>query len=228
MDYMKFIENNVKTIAIAFVALVIGGGVVAFLSNSSKTKEKSAQESYYLVEKSFYELKAKKDTPPNPTAKAESVDFAKSKQDFEKIITDYPKSIAAQMSALNLASILIEEGKSAEALTALKNVESKSSSLVSYLVQQQIGLLLADQDKCQEAIDTWEKVIKASEASFLHAELQLQQALCYSKLNNSQKAEAILTNLSNQSANPEMGDATTAKEAEKYLRLLQFKKASGT
>jgi predicted negative regulator of RcsB-dependent stress response len=228
MDYMKLIENNLKTIAIVFVAFVVGGGAVAFVTNNSKAKEKSAQESYYLVEKSFYELKAKKETPPNPTAKVEPVDFTKSKQDFEKIIADHPKSIAAQMSALNLASILIEEGKSAEALTALKNVESKSSSLVSYLVQQQIGLLLADQDKCQEAIDTWEKVIKTSEAAFLHAELQLQQALCYSKLNNTQKAEAILTNLSNQSANPDMGDSTTAKEAEKYLRLLQFKKASGT
>ena len=43
-----------------------------------------------------------------------------------------------------------------------------------------------------------------------------------------QKAEAILTNLSNQSANPEMSDATTAKEAVKYLRLLQFKKTSST
>lgn len=228
MDYMKIIENNLKTIAIVFVAFIVGGAAVAFISNSTKTKEKAAQENYYLVEKSFYELKAKKDAPPNPAAKAEPVDFSKSKQDFEKIITTYPKSIAAQMSALNLASILIEEGKSADALNVLKNVESKSSSLVSYLVQQQIGLLLADQDKCQDAIDTWEKVIKSSEASFLHAELQLQQALCYSKLNNTQKAEAILTNLSNQSANPEMGDATTSKEAEKYLRLLQFKKASGT
>ena len=228
MDYMKMIENNLKTIAIVLVAFLVGGGAVAFISQSAKAKEKSAQENYYLVEKSFYELKAKKDAPPNPAAKTEPVDFTKARQDFERIIADYPKSVAAQMSALNLASILIEEGKSAEALTALKNVEAKSGSLVSYLVQQQIGLLLADQDKCQEAIDTWEKVIKTSEASFLHAELQLQQALCYSKLNNAQKAEAILTNLSNQTANPEMGDATTAKEAEKYLRLLQFKKASGT
>ena len=228
MDYMKIIENNLKTIVVVFVAFVVGGAAVAFVANNNKSKEKQAQESYYLVEKSFYELKAKKETPPNPTAKVEPVDFTKSKQDFEKIISTYPKSIAAQMSALNLASILIDENKSTEALNVLKNVETKSSSMVSYLVQQQIGLLLADQDKCQEAIDTWEKVIKSSEASFLHAELQLQQALCYSKLNNSQKAEAILMNLSNQSANPEMGDATTAKEAEKYLRLLQFKKASGT
>jgi predicted negative regulator of RcsB-dependent stress response len=228
MDYMKLIENNLKTIAIVLVAFVVGGAAVAFISNSAKTKEKSAQESYYLVEKNFYELKAKKDAPPNPTAKTEPVDFSKSKLDFEKIIVDYPKSIAAQMSALNLASILIEENKSTEALTVLKNVETKSSSLVSYLVQQQIGLVLADQDKCQDAIDTWEKVIKSSEASFLHDELQLQQALCYSKLNNSQKAEAILINLSNKTTNPEMGNATTSKEAEKYLRLLQFKKASGT
>lgn len=228
MDYTKIIENNLKTIAIAFVALIIGGGAMAFVSHNSKTQEKAAQESYFLVEKKFYELKAKQETPPNPAAKPEPVDFSQVKADFQKVIAAHPKSIAAQMSALNIASILSEEGKTAEALTTLKSVESKSAGLVSFLVQQQIGLLLADQDKCQEAVDVWQKVISNKTAAFLHSELQLQQALCYSKLNDTAKAEALLTNLANQTANPEMGDSTTAKEAEKYLRLLQFKKASGT
>ena len=46
-------------------------------------------------------------------------------------------------------------------------------------------------------------------------------------MNDSKKAEEILTNLANQKSDLNNTDVT-AKEAEKYLRLIQYKKASGT
>lgn len=225
----KALEANWKILVGVFAALVIGGAAVAFTGHFSAEKEKKAQESYFNVEKKLFELKAKQAAPPaGDTKKAEPVDFTNVKRDLEKVIADYPRSVAAQMAALHLAGLLSEEKKFDDALSTLQKVESKEKGLVNTLVQQQIGQLLADKDKCTEAIGVWQKILDRKEAAFIHPELKLQQALCYSKTNDLKKAEEILTNLASQAANEAMGPNTTAKEAEKYLRLLQFKKASGT
>lgn len=225
----KALEANWKILVGVFAALVIGGAAIAFTSHFTAEKEKKAQEAYFNVEKKLYELKAKQATPPAPdTKKTEPVDFTAVKKELEKVITDYPRSVAAQMAALHLAGLLSEEKKFDDALSTLQKVESNDKGLVNTLVQQQIGQLLADKDKCTEAISVWQKILDRKEAAFIHSELKLQQALCYSKTNDLKKAEEILTNLAAQAANESMGPSTTAKEAEKYLRLIQFKKASGT
>ena len=222
---MSLLEKNIKAIVAVFLVLVIGGAAIAFVSNSSKTKEKEAQESYFLTEKKYFDLKQKSEAPGAAQA---APDYTQVKSEFESIIVKHPKSVAAQMSAIHLANILSAEGKHADALNILKKVENTTKGMVNFLVYQQIGLLLADNDKCQEAIGVWQSVIDKKDAAFLHNELKLQQALCYSKTNDLKKAEEILTNLSNQTANPDLSDSNISKEAEKYLRLLQFKKASGT
>ncbi len=228
MNFSKFIEKQWKlvlsiTAAIALVAVVIG-----FSSIRATQKEKSAQESYFVVEKNLLELKNKK-THPDTGVKTEAVvDFSQVKKDLEKVMTDFPGSIASQMAAVHFANLLIEEKNFDLALTTLQKVQNNDKGLVNTLVQQQIGQLLADKEKCKEAIEVWQKIVDRKEAEFIHSETKIQQALCYTKLNDLKKAEEILTNLSNQSANPEIGNSTSSKEAEKYLRLIQFKKASGT
>jgi len=230
----KALEANWKILVGVFAALVIGGAAVAFTGHFTAEKEKKAQEAYFNVEKKLYELKAKQANPATPDAKGvdakkpEAVDFSGVKQELEKVMTDFPRSVAAQMAALHLAGLQSDEKKFDEALMTLQKVESKDKGLVNTLVQQQIGQLLADKDKCTEAIGVWQKILDRKEAAFIHSELKLQQALCYSKTNDLKKAEEILTNLAAQAPNESMGPSTTAKEAEKYLRLLQFKKASGT
>lgn len=224
MEFMSIVEKNIKSIVVVFLVLVIGGGSIAFVSNKSKTKEKEAQEVYFLTEKKYFELKEKNEK----SATKDKADYSDVKSGFLLMIEKYPKSVAAQMSAIHLANILSSEGKQNDALNNLKKVENSTKGIVNYLVSQQIGLLLADTEKCEDAIVIWQSLIDKKEASFLHNELKLQQALCYSKTNNLKKAEEILTNLSNQTANPDLSDSNVSKEAEKFLRLLQFKKVSGT
>jgi hypothetical protein len=221
---MSIVEKNIKSIVIVFLVLVIGGGSIALVSNKSKTKEKEAQEVYFLTEKKYFELKEKNEK----SATKDKVDFSDVKSGFLLMIEKYPKSVAAQMSAIHLANILSSEGKQIDALNNLKKVENSTKGMVNFLVSQQIGLLFADTEKCQDAIVIWQSLIDKKEASFLHNELKLQQALCYSKTNDLKKAEEILTNLSNQTANPDLSESNVPKEAEKFLRLLQFKKVSGT
>jgi predicted negative regulator of RcsB-dependent stress response len=226
----KAIEANWKIIAGVFAAFVVGGAVVAFTSHFATEKEMKAQEAYFNVEKKLMDIKARKADPAVAADKKPAVaDYTEVKKDLEKVISDYPHSVASQMAALHLASVLVEEKNVDAALETLQKVENKDKGLVNTLVQQQIGQLLADKDKCTDAIAVWQKILDRKEASFIHPELKLQQALCYSKTNDVKKAEEILTNLSNQATiNENVTDTPTAKEAEKYLRLLQFKKVSGT
>lgn len=226
----KAFEANWKILVGVFAAFVVGGAAVAFTNHFSAEKERKAQEAYFNVEKKLFEIKAKKANPPAAEAakKDEPADFTGVKKDLEKVMADYPHSVAAQMAGLHMAGLMSEEKNFDAALATLQKVENKEKGLVNTLVQQQIGQLLADKDKCSDAIVVWQKILDRKEAAFIHPELKLQQALCYSKTNDLKKAEEILINLSNQAANENMGASPTSKEAEKYLRLLQFKKASGT
>lgn len=238
MNFTQFLEKQWKLIlGLAGVCLILG---IAFVLVSTKAtnKEKRAQEAYFSIEEKLVELKNKAagvpDVNKDPKEKdntkpaPEAVDFSSVKEGFEKVINEFPDSNAAQMSAIHLAKLLDDEKKTDEALVVLQKVENKSTGLINTLVQKQIGQLLADKDKCQDAIAVWQKILDRKEASFIHAESKIQQALCYTKLNDLKKAEEILTNLANQSVNAEIGNTSSSKEAEKYLRLIQFKRASGS
>ncbi len=223
---MAALEKNWKLIAGIFVAFVVGGIVIAVISSRGMKKEQQAQESYFKAEKKYLEIKGKA-TAATADAGKKTEDFKTVKVEFENVMSTYPGSKAAQMSAVYLSDILISENNKDQALSTLQKAENNDSGLINTLVQQQIGSLLADQNKCADALTVWQKIIDRKQAQFLHNATRLQQALCYQKLNDSKKAEEILTNLANQKTDLNNMDST-AKEAEKYLRLIQYKKASGT
>lgn len=231
---LNFIEKQWKLIASFFVLIIAVGFTVLFVFNQSVKKEQNAQAEYFKIEKNYIEFKSKKNTPPLETDKAAAdkkttvADLPTIKNDFQKIMTEFPGTKAAQMSALYSAEILSNENNKALALETLQKVKNQDSGLVNTLVQHQIAILLADQDKCTEAIGLWQKIIDKKEAQFIQTDAKIQQALCYNKMKDTKKAEEILTNLANQKPEAGLDNSTTTKEAEKYLRLIQFKKASGT
>ncbi len=228
MNYTKVLEQYWKPVAGLFIAVVIFGGVTALVYNRSKAKEEKVQESYYVIEKKLLELKQRASAPADAAKKVEPVDYSEVKKDLEAFANENVGTIAAQMAALHLAELQVTDKNSAAALTLLQKVETKDKGLVNTLVEQQIAQLLAGQDKCQEAIAVLQKIIDRKEAAFVHNDAKLQQALCHVKLGNTKQAEEILTNLSSQSSQAEYGNSPATKEAEKFLRLLQFKKTSGT
>ncbi len=250
---MSLIEKNWKLILGICIVLILGGAGVVIQSTLSISKEKNAQENFFLIEKKFSDYKTKKDdvekeTPEKTSTKANTksktlvIDKSKTeketpenlanqlesiKKEFESFITNNPNSKATQMAALYFAEISRLQNNTDAALNILLKVQNNDSGLVNTLVQQQIGQLLANSEKYQEAIDIWQKIINRTEAKFLHNELKIQQALCYQKLNNMNKAEELLTNIANQKSDNQT-DTPSVKEAARYLRLLQFKKVSGT
>lgn len=227
---MKLVEKYWKLAVGILGAVIVCGALLALISGRGTQKEMAAQESYFAIEKKLMDLKAKKNPTPGPagqTAKPEVVDFTQVKKDLEKVMADHPGSIAAQMAALHFAGLLVEEKNFDLALSTLQKVETKKDGLVNTLVQQQIGQLQADKGNCKDAISAWQRILDRKEAAFIHDDLKIQQALCYSKENDLKKAEEILTNLANKGS-ADMTANPASKEAEKYLRLLMFKKASGT
>lgn len=228
MDFAKVLEQYWKPVAGLFVAVVVIGGIMSITANRSKAKEEKVQESYYVIEKKLLELKQRAAAPANVTQKTAPVDFTDIKKELETFANENVGTVAAQMAALHLAELQVADKNQAAALALLQKVETQDKGLVNTLVEQQIAQLLAGQDKCQEAITVLQKIIDRKDASFVHSDAKLQQALCHVKLGNTKQAEDILTNLSSQSSQAEFGNSPATKEAEKYLRLLQFKKTSGT
>lgn len=236
---MSFIEKQWKLILGICIVIFIIGGVEAIRSAMNLSKEKKTQENFFVIEKKYNDYKNKKNKDLNPTAKKlekkeapiNPAELAQEqtavKKDLEKFIAENSGSKAAQMAAIYYAEILKEEKHNDLALAALQKVQTNDRGLVNTLVQQQIGQMLADSNKCQEAIDSWQKIIERKEAEFLHNDIKIQQALCYQKMNDLKKAEEILTNIANQKSDSQL-DSTSVKEAARYLRLIQFKKVSGT
>src|SRR3989338_8133530 len=142
MEVMKFLEKQWKLVLGFFGVLVLVGALVAFLSYRSMQKEQSAQESYFAVEKKLLDLKNKKESQTADSkkeAKKEVIDYSQVKKELEKVMSDFPGSVASQMAALHFENLLIEDKNIDIALATLQKVENSSKGLVNTLVQQQIG-----------------------------------------------------------------------------------------
>ena len=240
---MSFFEKQWKLIVGVCLVIFVVGAAAVIRSTVSLSHEKKLQENFYMIEKKYTEYKTKKNKP----AESEATKSAKKtdpkdveitpaalaelktqvQADLEKFISDNPGAKATQMAAIYDAEILKEDKKSDQALVVLQKVQNSDHGLVNTLVQQQIGQMLANLDKCQEAISSWQKILDRKEAEFLHNDVRIQQALCYQKLNDTKKAEELLTNIANQKTDGR-SDSSSTKEAARYLRLIQFKKVSGT
>lgn len=240
---MEFLEKNIRVIAVVFVLLIVVGLGITFSSTYKKHKEEKAQDKFAQIEFDYSKYKeelakSKMPTPPETDAKEKSkVDTAAEAAtkaahlrtqlmaQLNQFIASGEKTIATRIAALYLSELYLDEGKSPEALTALKTVDSNAKDLTSILVQKKIGSLLADSGQCNEALKVWEGLLNMNTAKFAHAEVKIMQSLCYQKMNDLKKAEEILLSVKNDKSE---GSAEFVQHADRILRLIQFKKASGT
>ncbi len=225
----ELLINNWKYLAGAVGILVLIGAIYTLSITTKQKKEKTAQEQYFLIEKKLLELKAKSEAGEDDKKNVvEKPDFTSVSKELETFIDSNPKRLASKMAAIHLAKIHMDSGNLDLGLSTLEKVRDNENGVVSTLVLQQMGQIMALKDKCSEAIQIWQSILNNKNSSYIHDDVKIQQALCYVKTNDHQKAEEILTNLANKSVNPDMQSSSSSKDAEKYLRLLKFKKATGT
>lgn len=228
---MEFLEKNVKGI-LGIAGLVIVAGLIATLvSQNSIKKEKQTQEKFFAIDAKVKKYKEEQFRATDKTAEKKDevanvpVDVTQLKTELEAFVSENTGTVAAQIAGLELASLLSDENKSAEALALLQKVETKSNLLSNVLIRMKIAQTLADQDKCSEALVIWGKVLASKATAYLHAEAKINQALCYKKMNDLAKAEEILNQVKNDKTD-ETGQSN--READRILRLIQFNKSFGT
>jgi len=228
---MEFIEKYGKQLFIGVGVFVILAFVVTLITQGSVKKEKESQEKYFALEakvKKYREEKFKQSqSAQEKIAVQESVqvDINQLKADLESFISSNLGTVAAQFAGLELAQILSEENKLTEALSLLQKVETQSDLLSNSLVKMKIGQILADLDKCSDALVVWSKIINSKKFAYIHAESKINQALCYKKMNELQKAEEILNQVKNEKSED---SAEQSREADRILRLIQFNKSFGS
>lgn len=223
--------------------LILGAGYSAYSYFDSK-KEEQNQESYYLVERQYLDLKSKFEAAENPkkpepaaakdtkgkakpaqpetpaAAKASGnldKDYGSVVKEFLSVIEKAPTSKAAMMAGLNLADLYSDYNQSEAALKALEKLKTRQD-LLSALVLNRRADLKADLNDCKGALPLWDDVLKNKKASFLAGEVKLKKGLCYEALNDIAQAKSMYTQ-----AKEGADKSTVAKTAEKYLRLLETK-----
>lgn len=221
---MNFLEKNWKLLTSGAAAAIVLGLILSLVSGQSERKEKSAQESFVVLQEKINQLKEQGTDKAKKEIKA-AVDTTTLKSDLQNFISKNISTVAAQVAGISLADILADEKNMTEALNVLKKVETNTSVLSNILVLKKMGQILADNDQCKEAIAVWDKVLKNAKAEFSFADVQIKQALCYQKLNDTKKAEEVLNQVKNNKAE---GQEQSSLEAEKILRLIQFNKAQGS
>lgn len=218
---MNFIEKNWKTLSFVSAGLIILGLIVALVSGQAESREKKAQEDFATLQTQLNQLKEQQSAKDSKNA----VDTVKLKKDLEDFISKNQGTVASQIAGLSLSDILVAEKNPVEALNVLKKVESNDSILSNFLVLKKQAQLLADSDQCKEAITAWDKILSNKKAEYTFSDIQIKQALCYQKLNDTKKAEELLTKVKN---NKTEGQEQSSLEAEKVLRLIQFNKTQGS
>lgn len=224
------------------MATVIGAFIVVGLgwagwSHWTEKQETDLQARYFEIDsqiakkkESFEAAKAEKtklppaaaapDEEKKPTPIAQTGDLAKDYADLPQRLTDFasahPRSKAGGLAALQLADILAEYKQPGEAIEVLKRVQSKG--LVGGLVRMQLATLMANAGQCGEAMPVLNQIVADKSLSFLKGEAKLKIGVCQEVMGQAAQAEEIYKKVIEESK-----ETSTARTAQKYLRLLKFK-----
>ncbi len=150
-----FLKSNSKILAGIFaVVVVLIGGVLFFQYNTEQQNEKAQAEMFQAVY--FFEQ--------------DSIDFALNgdgiNKGFLKIIEEYPRTDAANLSHFYTGSIYLSQKKFEDALTHLEEFSTDD-----YLVQSKAYSLIGDANlelgKTEEAIAQYTKAARTNENKFM-------------------------------------------------------------
>lgn len=155
----------------------------------------------------------------------------------EKVYADAVKKLQAFIQANQGTQTAIEAGLLVAELTRDYNREVAITSLNQALQnfpkeqflfgvgQSELGNLYAEEKKCIEAAQAWEKVFTVPEHSYLDGNLRLKAAICYEKQNQFDKAEKLYQEVVNKEPNSFSGK--TAKKFLLHLKYLKSKAVAG-
>jgi predicted negative regulator of RcsB-dependent stress response/outer membrane murein-binding lipoprotein Lpp len=245
------IEQYWKVGIFAVIGLLVVGLVITLFISQSSKKEKQAQDQLYAIETLYFKHLDSANPNPMEDPKAPApikVDTEKLKSDLQDFISTHKGLVASQIASMYLSDLLIKENKSAEALNILQANKTTDPHLTSLLLIKKIGQIQAQMNQCNEAVTTWDDLLKIKNARFLNDEIKINQSLCFIEQKDFSRAEKILMEVKSENlkydslskdmkkmseASPETQSAVrnaaqTNREVDKILRLIQFRQQSAS
>jgi predicted negative regulator of RcsB-dependent stress response len=217
--------------------LVVGLGYAGYQTYTTN-KEKNFQGDLFRIESQIqkkqeafdrFEMQSKKkldpkdaksETPEIPVGEKASgdlqKDFGSLPEELKAFVEKHAKSVAGARGALLYASLMTQYEKNEPALLLLNQVQPPAG-LLATLVAVQKATLLANSGKCAEARPVFIKMAADPKMSFMKSEMLLKSGLCAETLGDRAGAEQDY-----QKSSQTDPESSSAKKAQKYLRLLSL------
>ncbi|MGE0528394.1 MAG: tetratricopeptide repeat protein [Bdellovibrionales bacterium] len=176
-----------------------------------------AQEQEKLGDK---KLKAVKKNPEPETVP----DYTSLVEKVKSASKEHAGTKAALVSSLNLSSFLLQEKKYPEALEVLNipTYTPPTSNILGGFWLMHRGVVLLENQKAQEAIEAYLKVLNAPDLKPFHSEAMLKLGVAYELKGDAEKAREAYERLAR-----EFPETEASGQARQFLRLLDLKKQQG-
>jgi len=236
-----WLEANALAILAAVGLMIVGGLIYGGVEYWKKQQEQKAAAALYPIESEYSKKKMNFDRarfssllpnqtnagnkPPETMATGDlQKDYGAEVSGFEKILSAHSGTAAGLQAAITLAGLYLEYNmpeKASQVLDqSIKDAGGREGFLTA-LASMQKGTALAAQDKCQDAVQTWQAVAGMKSMQFLHAEAHLKSGLCFEKLGDRAKAEE-----SYRKVTEGFEGSTSAETAKALLRSLAMQKGA--
>ena len=147
-------------------------------------------------------------------------DYRSLRLGYEEIIQNHKGTKGAILAALNLAHLHITQGDPKAALNSMQQVQStlNSESFIDGMALMSLAHLYEANQKCQEGVKIWSRVIDSPWLSFFHADALLKQGLCFEEMKATDQAYQNY-----QKLKMDYGQSPSGQMAQRLLHLMAKK-----
>lgn len=231
--------------------ILIGTGLICMLGLSAfawfqweRHREKQAYDRIYLYQAALEKAHKKVNGENYKRGRKNITDFFKPKDDkpfvysedmkkkagdYEKAIKEGQNTLAAAVSAIDLADFYYQAGEKGKAISLLSSFAQRKkrflpvffrgrpSSSVYTLIRFQLAGFYMNKKNCKKALPLFSAITETKKAKPFYPEAWLQMGLCYEQLQDVAQVEEMYGKIKDQSP-----DSAIAQTAEVYLRLFKI------
>jgi predicted negative regulator of RcsB-dependent stress response len=230
-DYMDRIadwaEKNAGRLVAGFLAFsVLVVGVWGFNAFKARALNEAANSAGLLNRKIEMLEKAISKAPAEVSAEFstnKSNEIEKLNASMTELLNTYPSKSVTDFTTVKWASFLIGEKQEDKALEILSKAKPSGSRELSASILMLKASVLANQEKVDEAIKTYDEVLADSGWSLFHAEALIQKGVLQSS-----KGETDAAMESFGRAKGKAEDSSFSRDASKYWRFLKIQKSQNS
>lgn len=237
-----YVERHSGLILSLVLALVVGSGGYLAYGFVQGLREQKASEALYPAEAALKKAESTlrdsradamkaalgkdgKGKAPAPSKVADfNADFAPQVDKIQTAIGEHAETKAGMISALSLSSFLLQQKQYQRAMDVLGLVKYKPSSddLLNGFWNMHRGITLIENQKYDEALAAYQKILSAPALKYFHPEALLKSGFVQELKGDEGKAREAYAKLK-----AEFPQSEASATAQQYLRLLDLKSKQG-